>query len=356
MKKNNINFNLPLILQIIKGDKKNLFIYSVIFAVIGVIVALGTPKTYKASVMLAPEETGSGFSGSLSSLASMVGMNLRMNQTGDAIYPEIYPDLISSINFNVNLLPISVRTSKSTEYMPYYTYVAKYQKIPLLAYPQILFTKISDMLSSEEIITTTDNSEHPFGFNPFYLTIKQAKLLEAISKNIECSVDKKTNVISITVTAQDPLVAAIMADSVKSHLQIAITDYRTKKAKENLIYMERLYSEAKSDYDNARRAYATAVDSYKNISMQVYQSKIDDLESEKELKYQIYQQVVEQLQIAKSILQEKTPAFTVLQNPTVPSLPSSRSRKATVAIWLILGVAIRCTMLAWKNREKFIVE
>jgi hypothetical protein len=65
MKKNNINFNLPLILQIIKGDKKNLFIYSVIFAVIGVIVALGTPKTYKASVMLAPEETGSGFSGSL---------------------------------------------------------------------------------------------------------------------------------------------------------------------------------------------------------------------------------------------------------------------------------------------------
>ena len=108
--------------------------------------------------------------------------------------------------------------------------------------------------------------------------------------------------------------------------------------------------------DVGGRAYATAVDSYKNISMQVYQSKIDDLESEKELKYQIYQQVVEQLQIAKSILQEKTPAFTVLQNPTVPSLPSSRSRKATVAIWLILGVAIRCTMLAWKNREKFIVE
>lgn len=356
MAKKEININIPLFFKLLKDDKKYVFVYILIFSILGIIVALGTPKTYKASVMLAPEESGGGFSGSLSSLASMVGMNLHMNQTGDAIYPEIYPELISSTNFNVNLLPISVRTSKSAEYMPYYTYMTKYQKIPLLAYPKVLLTKISDMFASESTITALDNSEYPFGFNPFYLNIKQAKLLEAISKNIECSVDKKTNVISITITAQDPLIAAIMADSVKNHLQIAITDYRTKKAKENLIYMESLYSEAKSDYDNARRAYATAVDSYKNISMQVYQSKIDDLESEKELRYQIYQQVVEQLQIAKSILQEKTPAFTVLQNPTVPSLPSSRSRKATVAIWLILGVAIRCTMLAWKNREKFIVE
>ena len=356
MNKKNININVPLILRIIKGDKKNLIIYSIIFAVIGVIVALGTPKTYKASVMLAPEETGSGFSGSLSSLASMVGMNLRMNQTGDAIYPEIYPDLISSINFNVNLLPVIVRTSKSTEYMPYYTYMVKHQKTPILAYPQVLINKLSDLLSNEQPIINTTENKYPFGFNPFYLNIKQAKLLEAISKNIKCSVDKKTNVITITVSAQDPLVAAIMADSVKNHLQIAITDYRTKKAKENLIYTESLYSEAKADYDKARKEYAKAVDSYKNISMQTFQSKIDDLESEKELKYQIYQQVVEQLQIAKSILQEKTPAFTVLQNSTVPSLPSSRSRKATVAIWIILGIALRCTMLAWKNRERFITE
>lgn len=64
---------------------------------------------------------------------------------------------------------------------------------------------------------------------PLWLTKDEDAIAKTILHNIKCLVDKKTNVITITVTDQDPLVAALMADSVKSHLQVAITDYRTKK-------------------------------------------------------------------------------------------------------------------------------
>lgn len=353
---NKTNINLPYAFKLLRKDRKKLLIYAFIFGIIGVIVALGTPKKYKASVMLAPEESGGGFTGSLSSLASMVGLNMNVNQTGDAIYPEIYPELMKSVRFNVELLPIKIKTSKSTDTIPYYTYMVLHQKRPILSYPILWMAKLNEMLVPDEAITTRDSVKHPFGVNPFYLNRKQAKLLENISNNIECDVDKKTSVITIKVSAQDPLVAAIMADSVKSHLQQAITEYKTQKAKNNVAYMETLFEETKAEYDTARVNYAKAVDSYKNLSRQTYQSKLDDLEAEKDLKYTIYQQVVEQLQLAKYTLQERTPAFTVIQNASVPTLPSGRSRKAIVLMWVFLGIFIRSSVILVKNRNLFMTE
>ena len=356
MSKQKVNISLPIIYKLLKEDKKKMLIYAFIFSVLGVIVALGTPKNYKASVMLAPEESGAGFSGSLTSLASMVGLNMNSSQTGDAIYPEIYPELMKSVKFNVDLLPIQIKTSKSIESMPYYTYMTKHQKTPILAYPLVWLAKLSEILSTDNTIASTDSTKYAFGINPFYLNKKQAKLLENISKKITCNVDKKTSVITITVSAQDPLVAALMADSVKNHLQLSITEYKTQKARENVAYMEGLFREAKNEYDTARKEYAQAVDSYKNLSRQTYQSMIDDLEAEKDLKYSIYQQVVEQLQLAKSILQEKTPAFTVIQNSSVPTRPSGRSKKAIVIIWCFLGICLRGSILVARNYKDFLTE
>ena len=55
-----------------------------------------------------------------------------------------------------------------------------------------------------------------------------------------------------------------------------------------------------------------------------------------QLKYNIYQQVVEQLQLAKAKVQERTPAFTIIEDATVPVKHSSRPKVVTLIIWMIL--------------------
>ena len=77
-KKKLISVNILDVITLLKKDKRKLIIYSCVAAAIGVVVALSTPKTYDSSVTLAPGESGAGFSGSISSLASMVGMNMRI--------------------------------------------------------------------------------------------------------------------------------------------------------------------------------------------------------------------------------------------------------------------------------------
>lgn len=73
--------------------------------------------------------------------------------------------------------------------------------------------------------------------------------------------------MTIEVQDQDPLVCATLADSIKEHLQTFITEYRTKKARIDLEYYEKLTKEAKASYDKAREKYAAFSDATTNAAL-----------------------------------------------------------------------------------------
>ena len=159
--------------------------------------------------------------------------------------------------------------------------------------------------------------------DPFELTKEQTDIAKAIDKNVVCDVDKKTFVITIDVTDQDPLICATLADSVKTRLQNFITDYRTSKARVDLEYNKKLFVEAKARYEEARDRYAAYADSHRNVSSQTAQTKESDLQNEMQMQQQIYQQV--------------TPAFTTLQSATVPVRKAGPKRAQMCLIFLFLA-------------------
>lgn len=342
-----INISVIEVLKLLIADKRNLAIYSCVAGVIGVLLAFATPKVYKSTVVLAPEESGNSFSGSLSSIASMVGMDLKVGQTGDAIYPEIYPELMSSSKFIVDLFPVKVTTQKSHKSYSYQDYIQNHQKHAFYEYPVVLFVKILDAIKGEDMST----NHKP---NPYNLTSTEDKNARKIKGKIKCTVDKKTSVITIVVEDQDPKIAATVADSVQVHLQHAITDYRTKKARVDLDYMKELYNEANNQYEKARQKYADFSDANSRIALKSVQSMLDELENDLQLKYNIYQHVVEQLQLAKAKVQERTPAFTIIQGACVPVKRSGMSKIAILFIWMIIGFIIRCGIIAWRNHDKYL--
>ena len=72
--------------------EKKVFIIKVacVFAVLGVIVALTTPKEYTASCVVVPETKGGAFSSSsLGGLAAMAGINLGGANGGEMLSPSM---------------------------------------------------------------------------------------------------------------------------------------------------------------------------------------------------------------------------------------------------------------------------
>lgn len=80
--------------------------------------------------------------------------------------------------------------------------------------------------------------------------------MEALNKRVTATVDQKTNVVTISVLMQDPLISAVLADTVVSRLQDYVTQYRTNKSRKDLEYAETLNEEAKVEYYKAQQKYA----------------------------------------------------------------------------------------------------
>lgn len=335
--------------RIVKADKRRMSIYLGITAVFAVIVAFSIPKIYKTQVMLAPESSGNSLSSNLSSLADMVGMSSKLGMGDDAIFPEIYPDVMGSTNFQTSLFNVKVKTQDGKIATTYYDYLLKHQKVTWWSYPGMWLGALLESLKTKKAEGGNGSK-----VNPFQLTKKQSDIAASIGHNITCSVDKKTSEITIEVTDQDPLISATMADSVKTRLQAFITDYRTNKARNDLAYMEKLFRESKAQYVKARQQYATYSDANQDLILVSYKSKQEDLENEMQLQYNIYTQVAEQLQMARAKVQERTPAFTVVQNASVPIKHSSTPKVYILAMFLFIAFTARVLFLVYKNKESIL--
>ena len=112
--------------------------------------------------------------------------------------------------------------------------------------------------------------------------------------------------------------------------------------------------EAKQDYEKARQRYGSMADANTKVALKSLELKLEDMENDLQLRYNAYTTVNTQMQASKAKVQERTPAFTIVQEASVPIKHSSRPKVVTLIIWMLLGFLLRTGMLFWKNREKFI--
>jgi len=317
--------------------------------VIVAILTLSMPNYYSCTVKLAPELAGIKGGGSLSSLASSFGINLRGASTGaDALMPTLYPDLMNSVTFRASLFPVTVQRENDSTHttMTYYDYLKEGQKAPWWSEGMKAFRKFISSLFPKK----KKKTENP-KVNTFKLTKEQSAIVRAIGQKVVCRVDKKTMVITIKVTDQDPLICATMADSAQTRLQNFITEYRTRKARIDLEYNQKICAEAKEQYDKARIKYATFKDANQKIFLERIQSRQSELENELLLKQQAYTQIAAQLQLSEAKVQQETPAFTTLQPATVPIQKDGPKRSRICLIFLFLAFLATTTYAFHKEGD-----
>lgn len=319
--------------QDIRKHKKQFLKVLGITFILAIIYLFSIPNYYKCQVVLAPELSRSSASNSLASIASSFGMRLGSNTSnGEALFPTLYPDMVKSVDFKTKLFPIQVHKKDSTRAMTYYNYLLNEQKYPW--WSQAISGTLRFLFS---LITkpgpVVDNTQ----LDPFRLTKQQKGIADVIGQNVVCNVDSKTLVITISVTDQDPLICATIADSVKTHLQQAITNYRTQKARVDLEYNQKLYKETKARYEKARRDYAAFADANQDLILESVRSRRADLENEMQMQYNAYTQVAAQLTAASARVQEETPAFTTIQRATVPVKKAGPKRPKLLLVFLFLA-------------------
>ena len=176
--------------------------------------------------------------------------------------------------------------------------------------------------------------------DPHRMTQRQAAIVRLVGKKVACSVNKRTSVITISVKDYDPEVCTTIADSTMMLVQRYITNYRTRKARVDMEFCQKMYDDAKLKYEKACQEYAQYVDANMNSFLEEVRQKRSNKETEIQLLRTIYQQVSTRLKQAEMKVQEDTPAFAIIQASTVPV------RKAGPRRTLICFIALLFAFLA----------
>lgn len=300
--------------------------------VVGLVVAFSIPKEYKTTVKLSPENSETNKLEQLGGLAVIAGVNLGGVTGSDALTVDLYPDIVASTPFLLELVKISVKSKKGDLNTTFYEYINEHQRIPWWGYIKAIPFQLLEWGVS--FFKENKEDEENTAINPFILTQEQEQFISNLKNCIQINVDKNSGVINASVQMQDPLISATIMDSVLVKLQSYITDYRTRKAKHDLAFTEKLFIEAKTSYYKAQRLYACYVDENRNVVSASFRTEEEQLRNEMNLSYGVYNQMAQQLEMNRVKVQEQTPVYTVIE-PARVSLRAEKPNKLMILIGFV---------------------
>lgn len=330
---------LELIVKLWK-NRTTIFKWCAVGIVLALIVGFSLPKTYKTGVILAPEMQTKTNS-SISSIASMMGVNL--NNSVDAISHDMYPDVIHSTPFVTELLvlPVTFTRRDSVITTTFCDYMTNYQKQPWWSYIfQAPFKVLGWMMSlGKEDVEVVQGP-----LDPTNLPKEERKVAKYLSKEIQLLIDKKTGKITISMELQDPQVVATVMTAVTENLKKYMSDYRTSKARQDVVNLTKIYEKRRAEYHAARQEYANYADANRNVVQLSAQAALGTLKQEMDLAYQVYSQVATQLEGARIQAEEAKPVFVVIEPVVTPNRRSAPSKAKLLVLYTFLA---GCAAVAW---------
>lgn len=309
--------------------------------VIGLFVALTSPKEFVATTIMVPSSSdGSSKLGGLGGLAAMAGINLNTT-TGSDLSPTVYPQIVASLPYQLELMKTPLNFNKIKEPVTFYDYYSEPQKEnPFVKYtiglPGLILGIPGAFLSAlrgkeQEANGATDQKK------PIELSNKQRDVRLILSGLILLSVNPKEGTLSLSTTMPEAKAAAQLGQRAQELLQLYITEFKIKKAKATLDFIQQRYDETSLTFEAAQKHLASFRDRNKSVTLATAKTEEDRLTSQYNLIYSVYSELAKQLEQAKIQVKQDTPVFTIIEPISVPTKKSKPNRPMILIFWIFLG-------------------
>lgn len=333
--------------------RKTIIICTGVFVVLGLVAALTMKRTYSVTTVMVPQVSSGGGSSSLSSLASLAGINLSSGATGGELAPVVYPQIVSSVPFRRELInePLHYAEADSAVSMlTYYTEIAKPSVMDgILKYtvglPGVILGAIRG--EKEPLVMPSDGADDG-GMKPLVIGEDEEKVLKAVGNAVSLAVDKKEGYLTLTVDGTEPIMTAELALKAQQLLQEEVTRFRVEKSRSDLEYIQARYDEVKKETELYQEQLASVTDRSQDVTTTRARIGRDRIQAKYNLSNSIFTDIAKQLEQAKMQVKMDTPVFTIIQPVAVPTQPSN-SRARTLIVWTFLGIVLGCGIVLGKE-------
>ena len=329
------------------NGRKTLFISIGVGVVLGLFMAITSPKEYTVSTVMVPQMGTDITKTQLSGLASMAGLNLGMAQSSD-LSPLIYPKIVNSVPFKLELMNTPIHFSdvaKPVSIFDYYT-DPQYNKPSVLGVvkkytlglPGVILAAIRKKPQELELPKDLEKSKL------ISLSKDQKEIIKLLDQTISLAVDKKEGYLTLTVNLPEALAAAELAQKAQDLLQLEIIKFKVEKSQADLDFIQERYNVAKAEAEGYQVNIAVNTDRYKNLTSSLPQVKTTRVQTKYGIASSVYQDLAKQLEQAKIQVKKDTPVFTIVEPVTIPTERSKPNRPMILILWIflsgIIGVGI----------------
>lgn len=309
-----------------------------IFIAIGIFIAIFSPNEYTATSTMVPQTGDKKAGGSLSGLAAMAGISLGSMSSGEVLSPNVYPIIISNVNFKKELIYSKYHFIDIKEPISLYDYYTdkRYVKFNLISsikkftigLPGVIIKAIKGKSFGKQVSDTCSIQS---------LTKEEMKVIKILNENIMLDINDKQGFIRLTTKMPEPLAAAELTQKVQELLQKYITEFKVEKVSSNLAFVEKSFEEAKKNFEQKQEELANFRDSNKNLSSSIAKTQEEKLSSEYNLLLGIYTELAKQKEQAKISVTETTPILTVIEPVVVPMEKSKPKRFTILIVFTLFG-------------------
>lgn len=322
------------------GKRKILIAITFSFMILGLGIAIFSPKEFTASSTFIPQTAeGNKGGGSLGGLASLAGINLGSMGASSEIPPSLYPKIVSSVTFRKALLESKINVEGlegQVSYQEYFEEIYSPGVLGLLKQYTIGLPGVIIKLIKGEPTESSIKTENGF-INVSQVEFEHFKRLD---QQLSVTPNDKEGFVTISFVLPEPLMAAQMAKFAQELLQKELIAYKIGNAREQLKFTEERFEEKKAEFEQIQASLSSFRDRNQNIVSASAQNQLQRLEAEYNFAFNIYTELAKQLEQAKLQVAKDTPIFSVIQPVTIPSEKSAPNRPLILVIFTILGFII----------------
>jgi uncharacterized protein involved in exopolysaccharide biosynthesis len=334
------SIDIIALLQSIWTGKKLILKTVLVFMILGLFIAVFSQNEYTASTTIVPQSSSEKPGGSIGGLAALAGINLGSVGQQSSISPTLYPQILTNISFQKELLEtlitIEGQDNKIT-YKEYYTNVYSPSVLSsikkyTIGLPGVLIGLLkSDEISKEE---SKNNDSLP------QITEDDKKLIELLLEQLSMEVNDKDGYISLSTTMPEARAAAELTQKAQELLEQYVIDFKIEKSSSELDFIKNRYQEKEQEFQKIQQKLALYTDRNQNVNSARAKMELMLLQSEYDLAYGVYSELAKQLETQELKVKEDTPIFTILQPVFVPLEKTGPKRSLILIIYTFLGFVL----------------
>lgn len=333
-------------------ESRKLIIKTVIvFIIIGVAIAFLTPKEYTATTTMVPQlSSNSNKLGGLSSLAAMAGFSLNTNTTSTDLSPYVYPQIVQSVPFQLELMNNTFHFFDVKQPVTLYEYYTEYYKPGIIASIKKYTFGLPGVIIGAIKGKPKDQTTNVPGDAAIRLTKDQDKIRKMLADNVTLDTNDKDGYVTLQSTFGEPQLSAEVGQKAQELLQKYITEFKIEKATAQLEFIRGRYEEKKAEFEKAQSALASFRDRNKNVTSALALTQEERMQSDYQLAFNVYSELAQQLEQAQIKVKEDTPVFSIIK-PVVVPIEDNNSGFMTLLIWTFLGGIVA---IGWVFGKQFL--